>query len=124
MEWIILCGVILRRVALRSFGGVFGTWNLEVDDDRLLAAANDYGLHRLIFAGVQLLMRHVGRDIDEVSRASFIDEFQMISPAKAGAAAHDVDHGFEFPMVMGTSLRVGMYKHRSRPELLRADSGT
>ncbi len=47
----------------------------------------------------------------------------MISPAKAGAAADHVDHGFKFAMMMRAGLRVGMHYYGSRPELLRADFG-
>ena len=34
-----------------------------------------------------------------------------------------VDHGFQFP-TMRAGLGIGMYHHSSRPEFLRADSGT
>ncbi|MFZ0299716.1 MAG: hypothetical protein WAM13_15300 [Candidatus Sulfotelmatobacter sp.] len=69
-------------------------------------------------------MRDVGRDVDEVSGAGFIDKLQMISPAKAGAAAYDVNDGFEFPVMMGAGLGVGMDDDGSCPQLLRTDSGT
>src|SRR5271156_1819361 len=68
-------------------------------------------------------MRNVGRNVDEVSRAGFIDELQIISPAKAGAAPHHVDDGFEFSVMMGAGLGIGMDYDRSRPQLLRADAG-
>ena len=47
----------------------------------------------------------------------------MISPAKAGAAAHYIDDSLEFSVMMWAGLRVGMHHDRSRPELLRADPG-
>src|SRR5580704_92981 len=68
-------------------------------------------------------MRDVGRDVDEVSGAGFIDKLEIISPAKAGASADDVDHGFEFAVMMRSSLGVGMNDNSSGPELLRADFG-
>src|SRR5580700_1343361 len=68
-------------------------------------------------------MRDVGRDVDEVSGAGFIDELQIVSPAKAGAAANYVDHGLEFSVMMRAGLGVGVNYDRSGPELLRADFG-
>ena len=104
-------------------GGVLGAWNVQVDDDGLLAAADDHCLYRLILASVQFLMRDVWRDVDEVSGAGFVDELEMVSPAKACAASHYIDHGFKFPVVMRAGPGIGMHNNRSRPEFLRADSG-
>src|SRR5580704_12397510 len=117
----------VKRIVLRRLRGIlrriFRARNIQVDDDRLLTAAYDHGLYRLIFAGVQFLMRHVGRDVDEVSRTRFIDELQVISPTKTGSAADYVDHRFQFAVMMRTGLGVGMHDDGSRPELLRADAG-
>src|SRR5580658_8542455 len=69
-------------------------------------------------------MRHVGRNVDEISRSRFVDELQTVSPAKARAAPHDVDHSLQFAMMMRTGLGIRMHHDRSRPKFLRADSGT
>lgn len=97
----------MERIVFRSVGSVFGTGNIQIHDDRLLAAAHDDCLDRLVFARVQFLMRNVGRNVDEISRAGFIDKLQIISPAKAGAAAYHVDDGFEFSVMMGPVLALG-----------------
>jgi hypothetical protein len=44
---------------------------VEVHDDRISPVADDHCLANLIGAGIDLLMRHVRRDIDEISRLSF-----------------------------------------------------
>src|ERR1700733_11217388 len=113
MEWIVLWSV----------GSVLGTGDVEVDDNGLLAAAHDHGLYRLVFARVKLLVGNVGRDVDEVSGPCFVNEFQLVSPAKAGAAAYDVDYSFEFAMMMRSGLRIGMNHHGSGPQFLRANFG-
>ncbi len=113
----------VERVVLGSVRSVLRTWNVQIDDDGVLTATYDHCFHRFVLMRVQFLMGNVGRDVDEVTRACLIDEFQMISPAKAGAAADDVNHGFQFPMMMRTGLGIGLDHHRSRPELLRADPG-
>src|SRR5208283_160720 len=114
----------VKRIVLWGVRSVLWTRNVQVDDDRLLATAHDHRLHWLVFARVQLLMRDVGRNVDEISRTRFIDELQMISPAKARAAPHHVDHSFQFSMMMRTGLGIGVHHDGSRPELLRTDSGT
>ena len=116
------CGV--KWVVLGSVGNVLRTWNVQIDDDGILTTAHDHCLHWLVLTRVQFLVRNVGRNIDEVTRTRLIDELQMISPAKARTAPYDVDHGFQFPMMMRAGLGIGLHHHRSRPELLRADSGT
>jgi hypothetical protein len=107
------CGV--KRIVLRRIRSVFGARDIQIDDDGLLSTANDYCLYRLVFAGVQFLMRNVGRNVDEVSGAGFIDELEIVSPAKAGAAAHDIDDSFELSVMMWAGLGVGMHDHGSCP---------
>jgi hypothetical protein len=97
--------------------------DIQIDYDGFLAAADDHGFYRFVLAGVEFLMRNVGRDVDEVSRTGFVDKFEVISPAKARAAADHVDYGFEFTVVMRASLCVGVNDDCSRPQFLRADFG-
>src|SRR5208282_1527490 len=116
-----LAGV--KRIGFAILRSVLGTWDIQIHHNGLLTAAHDHGLDRLVLASVQLLMRNVRRYVNEISRTRFIDELKMIAPTKTRAATHHVDHGFEFPMMMRTGLRIGMHDDRPGPELLRADSG-
>jgi hypothetical protein len=111
----------VEGIVLRIVGRVFRAGNIQIDDDGFLTAAHDHRLDRLVFAGIQLLMRNVGRNVDEISWAGFVDELQIVSPAKAGAAAHYVDYSFQFAVMMRAGLSIGMHHYSSRPELLRAD---
>src|ERR1700733_466317 len=115
------CGV--EWIVLRIFRGVLGARNIQVDDDRLLPAAHDHRLPRLVLSRIQLLMRHIRRDVYKISRARFIDELQIISPAKTRATAHYIDHGFELTMMMRAGLGIGMHNHGSRPKFFRARAG-
>jgi hypothetical protein len=90
----------VKRVILGSVGTILRTRNVQIDDDRLLAAAHNHCLHWFILARVQFLMRNVRRNVDEVPWARLIDELQVISPAKTCPAPYDVDHGFQFTMMM------------------------
>ncbi len=76
-----------------------------------------------VVRGVDLLVRHVGRHIDEVAGAGLGDELQLVAPAHAGAALHDVDHALEVAVVMGAGLGVGVDGDRAGPQLLGADAG-
>src|ERR1700676_2774090 len=68
-------------------------------------------------------MRNVRRNVDEISRAGFIDKIEIFPPAEAGTAARNVDDGFQLSVMMRAGLSIGMDHHRSSPEFLGADSG-
>ena len=98
MEWI--------RLAVDGSG--LGAFDIEIDDDRFLTAADDNGFDGLVAAGVEFLVRDVGRGVDEIAGAGFVDEFEVLAPAEAGAAADDVENGFEFAVMVRAGARVGM----------------
>ena len=106
-----------------SAGIRFRAGDIQVDDDGLLAAADDDGLDGHIAPRIQFLMRNVGRHVNEISGARFIYKFQLVSPAKAGAPAHHIDHRLQFAVMMGTGLGIGMHHHGSGPQLLGAHAG-
>src|SRR5579863_3317583 len=83
----------------RSAGGL-GALDIETDDNRLLTASHDYTLARLLSEGIDLLVRHIGRHVDEVSGAGFSAELKPIAPSHPRTAAHDVEHGFQFAVMM------------------------
>jgi hypothetical protein len=65
----------MKGIGLRAFRGRFGAFNVQVDDDRLLAASNHHGLDGFVGPGVQLLVRHKRRYVNEVSRSGLFDKF-------------------------------------------------
>ncbi len=67
-------------------------------------------------------MRNIRRNVDKISRSGFVDKFKMIAPAKAGAAANDINNSFEFAMMVWARLRIGMNNDRSGPELTRTNA--
>jgi hypothetical protein len=52
----------------------FGTLDIQVHDNRLLAASDNHGLTRHIWAGVDFLMWDVRRNINEISGFGFVAE--------------------------------------------------
>ena len=79
MEW---C-----RVVASSGGHCLWTLDVEIDYDGILTASCDHSFTGFVGEGVDLLVRYVGRNINEVARASFTAEFQVISPSHADPAA-------------------------------------
>ena len=53
----------------------------DVDDDRFVVRADQYAFQRLRGVGVDFLMRHVRRHVDEVARAGFRHVFESVAPA-------------------------------------------
>src|SRR5262249_15205499 len=106
------------RVDPRNVLRLLGRLNVEVDDDGLVVAAHQHAFERLVRARVDLLVRHVRRHEDEVTRAGLGGEFEPIAPPHPRFAAHDVDHAFQRAVVMRAGLRVGMDADGPGPELL------
>ena len=77
------CGWMLSTQCTSSGFSTIG--DVEVHDDRLLAAAHQHARQRLVVARVDLLVRHVRRHVDEVARARFGDELELVAPAHARA---------------------------------------
>src|SRR5271170_890000 len=100
--------------------GLLDRLDVEIDRYRLAVAAHQHAFQNLVRAGVDLLMRHVRRDKDEIARICFGRELQMFAPAHARLAAHNVDDAFEMAVVMSAGLRVGLDRYRAGPQLLGA----
>jgi len=51
--------------------GLLGRFDVKVDNDWLLVAPDQNAFERHVAVRIDLLVRHVRRDIDEVARPSF-----------------------------------------------------
>ena len=113
-----------RMELLLAFAVIYRlrTLDVQIHHHGFLPASDHNRFTRHIQAGVNFLMRDVGRNVNEVSRVCLIAEFQAITPSHAGTTSHDVDHRLQFAMMVGTSLGVGLYDDGTRPQL--AGSGT
>src|SRR3569832_788029 len=94
----------------------------DIDHDRLVVRAHQHALQRLGRVGVDLLVRHEWRRIDEIARIGRGDVFEALAPAHAGVAGHDIDHAFELAVMVDAGLGVGGDRHGAGPDLLRADA--
>src|SRR6516165_2843333 len=89
---------------------------VEVHHDRFLVAAYHNTAQRLVFAGVDLLVRHVRGDIDEIAGARFGGELEPVAPAHPCTAAQDVDHALQRAVVMRSGPGAGLDLHGTGPD--------
>ena len=97
--------------------------DVEIDGDGLAVAAHQHAFQHLVGAGIDLLMRHIGRDEDEIAGVGLGGELQMLAPAHARLAAHHIDDAFEMAVMMRAGLGIGLDRHRAGPQFLRAGAG-
>jgi len=98
----------------------FHVRQVEIDDDRFLTAATKHARERLDIARVDLLMRNVWRNEDEVAWACLRSEFEAIAPFHPRATADHVDHALDRTVMMRTGLRFRVNDDRPGPEFLGA----
>ena len=84
-----LCGKTYPREPLNfctdDFGPLEADYDygyVEVHDDRLLTRAAEHAGQRLGVGRVDLLVRHVRRDVDEIARTRLGDEFELLPGEK------------------------------------------
>jgi hypothetical protein len=96
--------------------------NVEIHHDGFLSAAHHDSFDRLISPRIHLLVRHVWRDVNKIARPGFFREFQMVSPPEESMPSHDVEHRFDFPVVVSAGAGCGLDHDGSRPELVGASA--
>src|ERR1700758_185410 len=97
--------------------------NVEIDDDRLVVAADHDAIERFVAGGIDLLVRHIRRHKDEIAGTGLGDVFEMLAPAHSCLALEHVDHAFEMPVMVRPGLGIGVDLDRSGPDLLRPYAG-
>ena len=102
---------------------LFHRLDVEIDRDRLAVAAHQHAFQHLVTAGIDLLMRHIGRDENEIAGIGFRHELQMLAPAHPRLAFHHIDDALEVAVMMRAGFGVGFDGHGAGPQFLRADPG-
>jgi len=82
--------------------------DVEIDRDGLTVAAHQHALQNLVRAGIDLLMRHVRRDEDEIAGIGLGRELQMLAPAHPRPAANHVDDAFKMAVMVGAGFASGL----------------
>ncbi|KAK5561408.1 hypothetical protein LTR46_000213 [Exophiala xenobiotica] len=95
----------------------------QIHRNRLAVTPHEHTLQLLVLQGVDLLVRHVGRHVDEVARPGFGGELEGCAPSHARPAFDDVDDALEVAVVVGAGFGVGVDLDGARPESLCADAG-
>src|SRR6202046_565057 len=101
--------------------GLLHRVNVEVDNNCCLVATDNNALQRVLRQSIYFLMRHVGRNINEVSRPSLRGVFQMFAPSHAGAPAYDVNDALERSMMVRSGFGIRFDSDRPGPDFLGSD---
>src|SRR5947207_1784655 len=96
----------MERVSLVKGFWYFGWMNIEVDHDRLLAAADDHTTQRLVRTCVDLLVGDEGRHKNEITGSSLCDKLQVFSPAHPCPPADHVNNAFQRAVMMGARFGI------------------
>ena len=99
--------------------GFFNRLNVEVDRNGFAIAAHQNAFEHLVAAGVDLLMRHIGRDENEIAGIGFRGELQVIAPTHPRPSLHDINNALKVTVVMRAGLGVRLDGDGARPEFLR-----
>lgn len=83
------------------------TRDIQIHDNRILPASYDHRLTWHVWAGIDFLMGYVRRNVDEISRVGLIAELQAVTPSHACTTSDDIDHCFQFSMMVGPVLACG-----------------
>ena len=93
----------------------FGTLDVQIHDHGILSASYNHCFTRYVGAGVDFLMRDVGRNVNEIASAGFSAEFQAVAPTHTRTASNDVDHRLQFAMMVGAGFGVRLDDYGTGP---------
>ena len=82
--------------------------DVEIDHHRLAVAAHQDAFQHLVRTGVDLLVRHEGRHIDEIARPRLRGELQPLAPAQSRPALDHVNNALKRSVMMRARLGIGM----------------
>jgi hypothetical protein len=106
----------MKRLAGSAGVCGLGSFQVQIHDDRILTASYHDRFARFVDPGVDFLVRHIRRHVNEISRTGFLAEFQSIAPPHARAAAHDVENRLEFAVMVRPGFSVRIYDDRTGPQ--------
>ena len=89
--------------------------NVEVDNYRLLIITHDDAGEWFVLTRIDLLMGHERWHIDEVTRASFGNEFETLSPPHPRPATDYVNYALQFSVMMGPCFGVRVDGNGTHP---------
>jgi hypothetical protein len=82
-----------------------GRLNLQINDNRILTAADKDTSEILGIARVDLLMGYEWRYVNAIAWPCLGDKLEVFAPSHTCTAADDVNDAFQFPMGEQPSLR-------------------
>src|SRR5262249_9757990 len=86
-------------------------------DEPLLPTARQHAMQLRVVAGVDFLMRHVRRHVNEVALTGFGNEFEAIAPAQPRDSPDHVDDTFQITMMVSAGFGLGIDGDSTGPKL-------
>ena len=105
----------MRRVYPQNRIGFFHRLDVDVDSHRLPVAATQHAFQQLGGAGIDFLVRHIRRHVDEIARPRLGDKFKPVAPPHAGTTLDDINYALQMPVVVRARTRVGVNSDRASP---------
>lgn len=100
-----------------------GHYIRQVHRNGLPVASHQHTLQLLVLFGIDLLVRHVWRNVDEIPGPGFRNELEVLTPPQPRLALDNVDDTLEVTVVVGSRFGVGVDLDRAGPQMLRAHAG-
>jgi len=75
-----------------------------------------------IRASIDFLMRHEGRNINEIAWIGLVTEFEVIAPTHARATSDHVNHSLQLTMMVGAGFGVSLNDDGAGPQLTGSGS--
>src|SRR5215831_3913478 len=88
----------MDRVPPQDLLGRLDRFDVEINDDRLLAGTHQNAFEHLVAAGVDFLVRYIRRHVDKIARARLGGKFQLLAPSHPRPAPDHEDDAFEVSM--------------------------
>lgn len=107
VEWFLASALIHR----------FRTLNVEIHNYRILPTSDYHSFTWHVGASIDLLMRDIGWNVNEIPGVSLVAELQTIAPAHARTPSHDINHCLQFAVVVGTCFCVRLNNYGTSPQL-------
>jgi hypothetical protein len=102
--------------------GILDRGNVKTDRNSFVVTANDHEIER--FTGdIQFLMRHIRREVDEITGAHLRCKLKTLSPTYLTAPFYHIDRNLMTPVVMGAGPRMWFESNRAYPRFSSPSTG-
>ena len=107
---------------LKYYFRYFDGYNVKICHDPFVITAHDHEIKRFDAVEVELLMRYIRCEVDEITRTYFCSKFESLSPTNLATTSHDIDGNFVSAMMMRSRLCAWLESDRTDPCFLSSST--